>query len=164
MGSNIYRNKSLLKDAENKQNEIKILLNKLRNYNPTKLKKKNAKKETLRAAEKLLNNRQEVTDAFKTGIFPYIDGFQIKEETEEESEEEKVKKVFKYIEKESKGINCHFFKTYFNFSVPSALVKQLYETKDKKKNNELVKEIQNRWSGLKDEIEKMSEDEKKMDN
>ena len=52
------------------------------------------------------------------------------------------------------------FKTYFNFSVPSALVKQLYETKDKKKNNELVKEIKNRWSGLKAEIEKMSEDEK----
>ena len=53
------------------------------------------------------------------------------------------------------------FKTYFNFSIPSALVKQLYETKDKKKNNELVKEIKNRWSDLKDEIGKMSEDEKK---
>ena len=147
----IYRNKSLLKNGENKQNKIKILLNKLIKYSTTNLKKIKAKKETLSAA-------------FKTGIFPYIDGFQIKEETEEESEEERVKKVFKYIEKESKGINCHFFKTYFNFSVPSALVKQLYETKDKKKNNELVKEIQNRWSGLKDEIEKMSEDEKKMDN
>ena len=45
-------------------------------------------------------------------------------------------------------------------TIPSALVKQLYETKDKKKNNELVKEIKNRWSGLKAEIEKMSEDEK----
>ena len=33
------------------------------------------------AAEKLLNNRQ---DTFKTGIFPYIDGFQIKEENESE--------------------------------------------------------------------------------
>ena len=54
------------------------------------------------------------------------------------------------------------FKTYFNFSIPSALVKQLYETKYKKKNNELVKEIKNRWSNLKDEIEKMSEDEKKI--
>ena len=53
------------------------------------------------------------------------------------------------------------FKTYFNFSIPSALVKQLYEAKDKKKNNELEKEIKNRWSNLKFEIEKMSEDEKK---
>ena len=78
MGSNIYRNKSLLKDAENKQNEIKILLNKLRNYNPTKPKRINTKNETLSAAEKLLNNRQDVIHAFKTGIFLYKDGFQKK--------------------------------------------------------------------------------------
>ena len=75
LASNIYRNKNLLKNAENEQNEIKILLNKLRNCNLTNLKKKNAKKETLSAAEKLLNNRQEVIDAFKKGIFTYIDGF-----------------------------------------------------------------------------------------
>ena len=35
----------------------------------------------------MLNNRQEVLDAFKTGIFPYIDGSWIKNESEEESEE-----------------------------------------------------------------------------
>ena len=81
MASNIYRNKNLLKDAENEQYNIKILLYKLRNYNPTKPKNKKAKKETLIAVEKLLNNRQEVIYTFKTGIFPYIDGFQIKEES-----------------------------------------------------------------------------------
>ena len=43
LASNIYRNKSLLKDAEDKQNEIKILLNKLRKYSPTNLKKIKAK-------------------------------------------------------------------------------------------------------------------------
>ena len=37
--SNIYRNKKLLKDAENKQYNMKILLSKLRIYNPTKPKK-----------------------------------------------------------------------------------------------------------------------------
>ena len=161
LASNIYGNKSLLKDAEDKQNEIKILLNKLRKYSPTNLKKIKAKEETLSAAEKLLNNRQEVIDLFKTGIFPYKDGFQIKEESEEKSEEERTNKFFKYIERESKGINYDLLKTYFNFLIPSALVKQLYETKKKKKNNELVKEIKNRWSDLKDEIEKISEDEKK---
>ena len=35
----------------------------------------------------MLNNRQEVIDAFKTGTFPYIDGSRIKKESEEESEE-----------------------------------------------------------------------------
>ena len=36
--------------------------------------------------------------------------------------------------------------------------------KDKKKNNDLVELIKVRWSNLKDEIEKMSEDEKKFEN
>ena len=78
MARKIYRDNNLLKEAENEQYDIKILLNKLRNYNPTKPKKIEAKKETLIAAEKLLNNRQEVIDAFKTGIFPYKDGFKKK--------------------------------------------------------------------------------------
>ena len=142
LASNIYRDKGSLKDAENEQNEIKILLNKLRKYNPTKT--------------------QEVTGAFKAGIFPYEDGFQ-KEESEEESEAESkddFKKFIEYIENESKGTNYDLFGHYFNFSVPSALAKQLYETKNKNKNSKLVKEIKNTWSNLKDEVEKMSEDEK----
>ena len=97
LASNIYRNKSLLQDAENKQNEIKILLYKLRKYNPTKLKKIKVKEETLSAAEKLLNNRQEVIGAFKAGIFPYEDGFQ-KEESEDD-----FKNFIEYIENESKA-------------------------------------------------------------
>ena len=39
------------------------------------------------------------------------------------------------------------------------MAKKLYETKNKKKKNELVELIKTRWSDLKDEIEKMSEDE-----
>ena len=55
------------------------------------------------------------------------------------------------------------FKDYFNFAVPSALAKKLYETTNKNKNNELVKLIKSRWSDLKDEIEKMSEYEKEIE-
>ena len=89
----------------------------------------------------MLNNRQEVTDAFKVGIFPYKDGFQKKEESEKESEEKKLeqtkdefKKFIEYIENESKGIIYDLFKDYFDFSVPGALAKELYETKNKNKN------------------------------
>ena len=60
----------------------------------------------------------------------------------------------KYIENESKGINYDLFKDYFDFLVPSPLAKQLFETKKKKENNKLVEEIKNRWSNLKDEVEK----------
>ena len=35
--------------------------------------------------------------------------------------------------------------------------------KIKKKNNELVEEVKKRWSNLKDEFEKMSEDEKEIE-
>ena len=55
------------------------------------------------------------------------------------------------------------FKDYFDSVVPSALAKKLYETKNKNKNNELVEEIRNRWSNLKDGIKKMSEDEKEIE-
>ena len=84
MTLNIYRGKNLLKDAENKQLEMKILLNKLKRYNPAKPKKIKANEETLSVLEKLLNNRHKVIGTFKTGIFPYIDGFQKKEKLEEE--------------------------------------------------------------------------------
>ena len=114
----------------------------------------------------MLNNRHKVIGAFKTGIFPYIDGFQIKEESEEESEkksEEELKEyinnTFTFIEENSEGINNHLFTKYFNFLKPSTLANKLYETKNKNKNNKLVEEIKNRWSNLKDEIKKMSEEE-----
>ena len=55
------------------------------------------------------------------------------------------------------------FKNYFNVVVPSVLAKKLYETKNKNKSNELVKEIKNRKSNLKDEIKEMSEDEKEIE-
>ena len=88
----------------------------------------------------MLNNRQDVIDTFKTGIFPYIDGFQIKKESEEEPQEKKSEKIkddfekfIEYIDNESKGINYNLFKNYFNFVVHSALAKKIYETKNKKK-------------------------------
>ena len=51
------------------------------------------------------------------------------------------------------------FKKYFNFSAPTDLAKKLFETKDKKKNSEIVEEIKNKCSNLKDEIKKMSKEE-----
>ena len=86
-----------------------VLFRRLRKYNPSKPQKIKASKETLRAATKLYNNRQKVIKAFKTGIFPYIDGFHAEqlgeeelkelelEESEEESEERKLEKIRKRI-------------------------------------------------------------------
>ena len=67
----------------------------------------------------MLNNRQ-------SGVFPYIDGFKIKEKSEEELEESEekskdiLKKFIEYIENELKEIKYDLFEHYFNFSVPGA--------------------------------------------
>ena len=109
--------------------------------------------------------RKDIISFFEKGIFPYKGNvFKTKEEeSEEESEEERTKKIIKYIENESKSINYDLFKKHFNFVVPSALIKQLYEIKNKNKNNELVNVIKSGLSDLKDEIKKMSEDEKEIE-
>ena len=51
------------------------------------------------------------------------------------------------------------FKKHFNFRVPGALTKTLFEIKDAKENSRFVEEIRNRWSNLKDKIEEMSKQE-----
>ena len=151
---------------------MKVLLNELEKYTPLKSEKIIEGKEALSAAAKLSNNRQKVIEGIKNGVFPHIDGFQIEKESEEpeEKSEESVgesqktnnfKKFIEYIEKESVDINYDLFKEYFNFSLPTALAKKPYEIKNENKNHELVKAIKNNWSHLKDEIKKISEDEKR---
>ena len=51
------------------------------------------------------------------------------------------------------------FERHSNFVVPSALVKQLYKSKNKKDNNKLVHVIKSGLSDLKDEIKKIPENE-----
>ena len=101
--------------------------------------------------------RNDIINAFNKNIFL------CKEKKSEEKSEEELKEyinnTFTFIEEKSEGINNYLFMKYFNFLKPSALAKQLYETKDKKKNNMLVEEIKNRCSNLKYETKKLSEEE-----
>ena len=104
--------------------------------------------------------RENIIDFFKKGIFPFKGNvFKTKEEIKEKSKELKqyINNTFNFIEGKSEVINNDLFAKYFNFSKPIDLAKKLHETKDAKENSELVEEIKNRWSNLKDEIKKMSE-------
>ena len=94
---------------------------------------------------------------FENGTFRYKGHvFKTKKKESEENKLEKIKddykRFFKYIENESKGINYELFKDYFYSSVPSTLAKKIYETKDKKENNELVNVIKSRLIDLKNKI------------
>ena len=116
----------------------------------------------------MFDARDDIIDLFEKGTFPYKGNvFKTKEEESEENKLEKIKDdykiFFKYIEDESKSISYKLFEKYFYFSAATVLVKTLYETKDKKENNELVNVIKSGIIDLKDEIEKMSEDEKKIE-
>ena len=64
-----------------------------------------------------------------------------------------------WVNKEEIDIINELFKKHFKFQRPSDMLKLLYTTKEKAKNNELVNVIN---SGLK-EISKMSKDEKKIE-
>ena len=60
-------------------------MNKLNNnYTPTNLTKIKEKDDTLGSAKKLFSIRKEIINAFKKGIFPYMGGFQVEKETDEE--------------------------------------------------------------------------------
>ena len=66
------------------------------------------------------------------------------------------------IIKKETGINRELFKKYFNFQIPSAMLKNLYNSNDINKNNELVNIMKSGSSGFKNEIENMSEKEKEI--
>ena len=67
--------------------------------------------------------------------------------------------IIKYIAKEEIDLNEELFKKYFNFQRPSDMLMLLNKTKDKEKNNELVKVIISGLKDLKEKIKKMSEAE-----
>ena len=70
----------------------------------------------------------------------------LKKEEEEETITD-ANKFNEWVNKQETKINKELFKNYFSFQTPSALLKDLYKTNDKKKNRLSVSVIN---SGLKD--------------
>ena len=64
------------------------------------------------------------------------------------------------INKKEADINREIFRKHFSFQRPSKTLKAVYNTDDKKKNNDLINVIKSELSDSKDEIEAVSEDEK----
>ena len=115
----------------------------------------------------MLDARKDVIVFFEKETFPYKGNvFKIKKDKSEEESEEKIKdnyeKFIKYIENESKDINCVLFEDPFNFVAPTVLTKKLYEIKNKKEKDKSVNVIKSGLVDLKNKIKEMSEDEKKI--
>ena len=78
--SKLYSKDFTLKEAEDNQQELQILISKLNNnYNPVNQIKIKEKDDTLKSAIKLFSIRKEIIRAFKRGLFPYIDVFKVDE-------------------------------------------------------------------------------------
>ena len=87
--SKIYKYDFTLQKAQDKQQELKIIISKLNNnYNPTSKIKIKEKNDTLKTAKWLNAIKNEIINAFKKGIFPYIDGFQVEKEKDEDTDED----------------------------------------------------------------------------
>ena len=63
-----------------------------------------------------------------------------------------VKQFNKLITKEETGMNRELFKKYLNFKMLTAMLKAVYNTTSKKKNNDLVNAIKSILSDLKNKI------------
>ena len=169
--SKIYRDDLMLQEAEHDQQKLKILISKLNhNCNPTSQTKIKEKDDTLKSAKKLFLIKEEIINAFKKGIFPYVDGFQIEnqeEKQEEKREEETISganKFNEWVNKQETNINTELFKKYFKIQKLSDMLKYLYQTNDKEKKNKLVNVINSGLKDLNKEIKKMSEKEKEIDD
>ena len=124
------------------------------------------KKRVLESARKLQNTGKDIINLFEEGIFPYrgnVNTFKNQKKSQMKKKESKENGFFEYIENELKGINYDLFRKYFNFETPIQLTKNLFEIKNKNKNNDFVEELKNIWSKLNHEIEEMSNDEKKIE-
>ena len=72
--------------------------------------------------------------------------------------------LLKKLNRWKKKINSSLFKEFFELSSPAKYAKELINIKNRDENKEIVAEIENRKSDLKDEIKRMSEKEKKDKN
>ena len=68
------------------------------------------------------------------------------------------------INKEDAHVNNELFKKHFKVETPSLMYKVLHKTNDKEKNSELVNIFNSGLKDLKEEIKKMSKEEREIEN
>ena len=137
-------------------------------YSPKYYKHVTLKNNLVDNASKFYEEREKIIKGFENEIFPLYYDEDYEEKMKFEKEEKKkitdIDEFKKYIiEKETK-INKELFKNYFSFQIPSALLKGLYKINDKEQHSKLVNVINNGLKVLKEEIKKMPEKEKEIED
>ena len=107
----------------------------------------------------MFNITREIIRAFKRGIFPYIDGVKVDEESDKELDENNFLKVLRMNQK---VLTMSCLKNILNLQYQLSWQKHYLKQKIKKnkKNDVLVNVINSALKDLKEEITNMSEGEK----
>ena len=157
---NLYYKKMTINDAEMKQNEFNSIVDALNNYLPKAQKYIEAKNSLLNNAKNFFKGREKIIKGFKEGIFLLKSDGEFEQQTSKKPIKTDANAFNEWINKKETDINRELFKKYFNFQRPSSMVKYLYKTNDRKKNNELVSVINSGLKDLKKGIEEMSKKER----
>ena len=83
----------------------------------------------------------------------------VKNLTKKNHQKEYLREFNEWVDRKETCISSETFQKFFNFQRPSNMVKGVYTTNDKKKNN-MIKSVS---SDLKNKIEDMSEEEKEIE-
>ena len=137
-----------INDAEIRQSKFNLKRDALDNYSPRVPEYIEEKNSLLNNAKNFYEGRVKIIEVFKEKIFPIKSDDQTEQQqTSKKPTKDDAMALNEWIIEDETSINRELFKKYFLFQTPSALLKDLYKTNDKEKNNRLVSMIR---SGLKD--------------
>ena len=174
LSKDLYFKKMLIDDAEMKQNEFDAKLNALSRYFPKKQEYIEAKNKLLDNAKNFYEGRKKIIEGFKKGIFPLKSDDEFKEQARHENIRNEnglidYNKFMELIKSKENEMNNELVKKYFLVQILGTLFRQMKDLKNnpkktkKKKNNKLVNLMKSGLSDFKNDIEKMIEDEVKIE-
>ena len=153
-----------INDAGIRQNRFKLKRDALDNYSPRVPEYIEAKNSLLNNAKNFYEGRRKIIEGFKEKIFPIkSDDETEQQQTSKKPTKDDVMALNEWIIEEETSIKRELFKKYFLFQTLSALLKDLYKTNDKEKNNRLVSMISSGLKDLRKEIKEMSEEEREIE-
>ena len=165
-----------INDAEMRQNEFNSIADALNNYIRRIQKYNEAKNSLLNNVKNFYKGREKIIKGFKKGIFLLKSGDNDDDDDDDDDDDESEQQYTsknstkddanafnEWINKKEADINKDLFKKHFHFQRPIDLLKHLFETNDRKENTKLVSVINSELKDLKEEIIKMSEEERKIE-
>ena len=162
--STIYNGDITLKKADFLQRDLDKNIEKLKfNYKPKNVEEKEEIDKVLMHANDMFEYRDEIIEAFRNGTF-LSEHLKISDDAAHDYVLEDVNNFIQKIGSMSENINLSLFEDFFESSSPADYAKMVINTKKRNENKEIVAEIEDRISDLKDRIKKWVKQKKNNKN